>query len=345
MDFNIASMLAVDGLTNGAVYALLAMTIVLVFAVTRVLFIAQGEFVVFGALTLAQLAAGNLPSTMGLLAVLLVGAIVQELFNAVRTRKALKHAMLGTARISWLPVLAIAFTYVLVPMNPPLVVKALLSLALVAPMGSLLYRLVYQSLGTSSVLTLLIVSVGVHFVLLGLGLIFFGPEGYRTPAFSQASFDVGGIPVSGQAVIVVATAVALILALFWLFAFTFKGMALRAAAVNQLGARIVGLSTERAGESSFTLAAAIGALSGLLIGSTTTLYYDTGFLIGLKGFVAAVFAGLASFPGALAGAVVVGLIESFGSFWSSAFKESIVFAAVIPILLSRTFVFGSSEEH
>jgi branched-chain amino acid transport system permease protein len=345
MDFNIASMLAVDGLTNGAVYALLAMTIVLVFAVTRVLFIAQGEFVVFGALTLAQLATGNFPSTVGLLAILLVGALVQELFNAVRTRTALKQAVLGMARISWLPVLAIACTYVLVPMNPPLLVKALLSLALVAPMGSLLYRLVYRSLATSSVLTLLIVSVGVHFVLLGLGLIFFGPEGYRTPAFSQASIDVGGIPVSGQAVIVVATAVVLILALFWLFVFTFKGMALRAAAVNQLGARIVGLSTERAGEASFTLAATIGALSGLLIGSTTTLYYDTGFLIGLKGFVAAVFAGLASFPGALAGAVVVGLIESFGSFWSSAFKESIVFAAVIPILLSRTFIFGSSEEH
>jgi branched-chain amino acid transport system permease protein len=83
----------------------------------------------------------------------------------------------------------------------------------------------------------------------------------------------------------------------------------------------------------------------LLIGSTTTLYYDTGFLIGLKGFVAAVFAGLASFPGALAGALVVGLIESFGSFWSSAFKDSIVFAAVIPILLWRSYFFGSPEEH
>lgn len=345
MDLNIASMLAVDGLTNGAVYALLAMTIVLVFAVTRVLFIAQGEFVVFGALTLAQLATGKLPSTVGLLAVLLFGALVQEVFVAFRGRIPFVQALVGMARLTWFPVLAIAATWVLVPLDPPLVVKALLSLGLVAPMGSLLYRLVYRSLATSSVLTLLIVSVGVHFVLLGLGLIFFGPEGYRTPAFSQASFDIAGVPVSAQAIIVVTMAIALILALFWLFVFTFKGMALRAAAVNQLGARIVGLSTERAGESSFTLAAAIGALSGLLIGSTTTLYYDTGFLIGLKGFVAAVFAGLASFPGALAGAVVVGLIESFGSFWSSAFKESIVFAAVIPILLWRSFIFGSSEEH
>jgi branched-chain amino acid transport system permease protein len=345
MDLTVASMLAVDGITNGAVYALLAMTIVLVFAVTRVLFIAQGEYVVFGALTLAQLAAGKLPSTVGLLAVLLVGAVLQELWMGLRRKTPWLNTFAAIGRVAWIPVAAIAVTWLLLPMNPPLLVKAALSLALVAPMGSLLYRLVYRSLSTASVLTLLIVSVGVHFVLVGLGLVFFGPEGYRTPPFAQASWDVAGVPISAQAITVVGMAIFLILALFWLFSFTFRGMALRAAAVNQLGARIVGLSTERAGETSFTLAAAIGALSGLLIGSTTTLYYDTGFLIGLKGFIAAVFAGLASFPGALAGAVFVGLIESFGSFWSSAFKDSIVFAAVIPILLARSYFFGAAEEH
>ena len=134
--------------------------------------------------------------------------------------------------------------------------------------------------------------------------------------------------------------------LFWAFGYTFWGRALRATAVNQLGARIVGLSTQRAGEASFTLAAAIGALSGILIGSTTTLYYDTGFLIGLKGFVAAVIGGLSSFPGALVGAVLIGLVESFGSFWSSAFKEAIVFGAVVPILLFRSTIAGASNgEH
>jgi len=234
---------------------------------------------------------------------------------------------------------------VLAPTKPPLVVQALISLALVAPMGTLIYRLVYRSIAASSVLTLLIVSVGVHFVLVGLGLVFFGPEGYRTPPFVTASWEWGAIPIAGQAVLVVFVSLALIAALFWLFNFTFRGMALRATAVNQLGARIVGLSTERAGETSFVLAAGIGALSGLLIGPTTTLYYDTGFLIGLKGFVAAVFAGLASFPGAMAGAMVVGLLESFGSFWSSAYKESIVFGAVIPILLWRSLMNRMPEEH
>jgi branched-chain amino acid transport system permease protein len=345
LDLTVASMLTVDGVTNGAVYALIAMATILVFAVTRVLFIAQGEFVVFGAMTMAQLATGRVPSTVWLLGILLLASVVQEVIAATKRRSSIKGLTLALLRLYAVPVVAGGATLVLAPMKPPLIVQALLSLALVAPMGALVYRLVYRSISASSVLTLLIVSVGVHFALVGLGLIFFGPEGYRTPAFVDASVELGSVPIAGQAILVVGVSVALIAALYWLFTFTFRGMALRATAVNQLGARIVGLSAERAGQTSFLLAAGIGALSGLLIGPTTTLYYDTGFLIGLKGFVAAVFAGLASFPGALAGALVVGMLESFGSFWSSAFKESIVFGAVIPILLWRSLLNRSGEEH
>ena len=64
MDFSIASILALDGVTNGAVYALLALATVLLFAVTRVIFIPQGEFVAFGALTLAMLQTGVVPGTV-----------------------------------------------------------------------------------------------------------------------------------------------------------------------------------------------------------------------------------------------------------------------------------------
>ncbi len=134
-------------------------------------------------------------------------------------------------------------------------------------------------------------------------------------------------------------------ALYLFFERTLRGKALRATAVNRLGARLMGISTSGAGRLSFGLAAFIGALSGLLIGPSTTIYYDSGFLIGLKGFVAAVFAGLTSFPLALAGALGVGLIESFGSFWASAFKEVIVFTAILPVLLWRSFVDVHPEEH
>jgi branched-chain amino acid transport system permease protein len=66
------------------------------------------------------------------------------------------------------------------------------------------------------------------------------------------------------------------------------------------------------------------------------MFYDSGFLIGLKGFVAAVIAGLSSYSGALAGALFVGVTESFGSFWASSFKEVIVFTIVLPVLLYRS---------
>jgi branched-chain amino acid transport system permease protein len=107
----------------------------------------------------------------------------------------------------------------------------------------------------------------------------------------------------------------------------------------------MGISSTGAGRTAFTMAAFIGALSGLLISPTTTVFYDTGFLIGLKGFVAAVFAGLSSYPLALVGALFVGLIESFGSFWASAFKEVIVFAAILPVLLWRSITDPHGEEH
>jgi branched-chain amino acid transport system permease protein len=176
------------------------------------------------------------------------------------------------------------------------------------------------------VLVLLIVSVGVHFALVGLGLYFFGAEGFRNPSFWDERFSVGGAHADGQALIIFAgvagadrRAVAVLRALA-------AGKALRATAVNRLGARLMGISSSSAGRLSFTMAAFIGALSGLLIGPTTTVFYDSGFLIGLKGFVAAVFAGLSSYPLALVGALGVGLLESFGSFWASAYKEVIVFS-------------------
>ena len=82
-----------------------------------------------------------------------------------------------------------------------------------------------------------------------------------------------------------------------------------------------------------TTALFIGAVSGILIAPITTLYYDTGFLIGLKGFVGAILGGMGSYPLAALGSVAVGLLESFSSFWASAFKEVIVFTLIIPVLV------------
>ena len=345
MDLTIAGILALDGLTNGAVYALLALATVLIFAVTRVIFIPQGEFVAFGALTLALLQMGKVPGTVWFLLALAAAVVVQDLFAGWRERRSAATLARQAARTLAYPVLVAALAIGVAPMQLPLLAQAALTVALVTPFGPLLYRLAYESLADASVLVLLIVSVGVHFALVGLGLFFFGAEGFRNPSFWDARFELGPLMLSGQTLIIFAASIGLIVGLWLFFDKSLAGKALRATAVNRLGARLMGISSASAGRLSFTMAAFIGALSGLLIGPSTTVFYDTGFLIGLKGFVAAVFAGLASYPLALVGALGVGLLEAFGSFWASAYKEVIVFAAILPVLLWRSLRDPHHEEH
>src|SRR5215469_1559166 len=162
MNLTIAALLAQDGITNGAIYPLLALALVLVFAVTRVIFVPSGEFVTYGTLTLAALQLGKPPGTVGLLTglALLAGAI--ELYAALRqrewrrlpTRLALYVVapLLIAGAVRWLAPLSLAFP-----------VQILLTIAIVTALGPLLYSIVYQPLAEASVLVLLIVSVAVHF--------------------------------------------------------------------------------------------------------------------------------------------------------------------------------------
>ena len=197
MDLSIAGILALDGLTNGAVYALLALATVLVFAVTRVIFIPQGEFVAFGALTLALFQAGKVPGTVWFLLALAVLAALSDIVNGLRHHAPPKRIARAALRTLAWPVLASAVAVWAAPKGFPLPVQALLTLALVTPFGSLIYRLAYESLADASVLVLLIVSVGVHFALVGLGLFFFGAEGFRNPSFWDARFSVGAVALTG----------------------------------------------------------------------------------------------------------------------------------------------------
>jgi len=332
MDFQIALMLVQDGIVNGAIYALMALALVLVFSVTRVIFIPQGEFVAYAALAMAALQAGHSPSLLwmllGLSALVLVVEAVRQWRGAeVDWKSTLFWAVL-------LPALAALLLLVLRPQS--MLLRVLAVLLLVTPMGPLLYRLAYRPLADATVLILLIVSVALHLALVGLGLFFFGAEGSRTEAFSDARWDIAGLSVSGQSLVILGVTAALVVAMFLFFERTIVGKALRATAINRVGARLMGIPTQLSGDLSFALAALIGAVSGLLIAPVTTVYYDTGFLIGLKGFVAAIVGGLSSYPLALAGALLVGQLESFASFWASAFKEVLVFTSIIPVLWWRS---------
>lgn len=340
MDAQIAMLLAQDGLVNGAVYALMAVALVLVFSVTRVIFIPQGELVAFAALSMAMLHGGRTPATLWLL-LALAGITL-----AVETWRFKQGVVVDwLAAVLWcvlLPGLAAGLVLLVRPAS--LALQGLTTVVLVIPLGPLMYRLAFRPLADATVLTLLIVSVALHGVLVGLGLLFFGAEGSRTPAFSEVRFDIGSLQVSGQSVVVISVCLALVLLLFLFFGRSMIGKALRATAMNRVGARLMGIPTDLSGDVSFALAALIAAVSGLLIAPLTTVYYDTGFLIGLKGFVAAIVGGLASYPLALLGALLVGQLEAFSSFWASAFKEVLVFTLIIPVLWWRSLSSGHVED-
>ena len=343
MDATIAALLTQDGITNGAIYALLALALVLVFAVTRVIWVPGGEFVAYGTLTLAGMQLGKPPGTVGLLAGMAVIAGVIESYACVRRGE--PQRIPGRLLLwSGVPLAIAAIVWWAAPTNPPLAVQVLLTLAAVTALGPLLYRIAYQPLAEASVLVLLIVSVAVHFALTGLGLWFFGAEGSRTPAFVGESIAIGSFNVNLQSVLVVVTSLVLIAVLYLFFGRTLYGKALHATAVNRIGARLVGVSPTFAGALTFTLAAFLCAFCGVLIGPITTIYYDSGFLVSLKGFVGAIIGGLVSYPLAAAGALLVGLLESFSSFWASAFKEVIVFTLIIPVLLWRSLTTHHHEE-
>jgi branched-chain amino acid transport system permease protein len=348
MDLSIAAILAQDGITTGAIYALLALALVLVFSVTRVIFIPQGEFVAYGALTLAALQTQKLPATCWLLIAMGVGCFVAEIAGIVRHpsrhRRIARTLAVLAGKYLLFPVAVYALTQSVLMQPLPMILQVALALLIVIPMGPFVYRLAYEPIAEASTLLLLIVAVAVHFAMVGLGLVMFGAEGSRTNAFSDATFNLGSVSISGQSLWVIGTAAVLIVALYLYFDRTISGKALRATSVNRLGARLVGIGTTQAGRLAFTLAAGLGALCGVLVAPITTIYYDSGFLIGLKGFVGAIVGGLVSYPLAAAGSLLVGLLESYSSFWASAYKEVIVFTLIIPVLLWRSLASPHSDE-
>ncbi len=332
MTSDIVLWLAQDGITNGAIYALLALALLLVFSVTRVIFVPQGEFIAYAALSLALLQAGQVP---GVVYVLVGGGLVAAGFDtvaAVRNRT-LRRLPLALAGYVLIPCAMAAIAWWAAPRKLDPVWQALLVIGLLLPLGPIVYRIAFQPIAKAPMLVLFMVSIAVHYILQGLGLVFFGGEGLRATAFSDVRFDLGAIQASAQSVLVLLASLAVMLGLWLFMGRTIYGQALRATAVNRVGSRLVGIRPELAGAISMLLAAFIGTVSGILIAPITTIYYDTGFLIGLKGFVGAVLGGMASFPFAVAGAMFLGLVEAYASFVSSQFKETIVFAIIIPPLI------------
>jgi branched-chain amino acid transport system permease protein len=343
MNSQIAAILTMDGAATGAIYVLIAIGFVLIFAVTRVIFVPFGDITAFTALTLADLEAKRLPGTASMVAVLAVIATLMEVVAALRAGNSnrIPSALRYYLALPLMPA-AIVWATTGILMSAPL--RILLTIVLILPLGPLLNRIVFQPIADASVLLLLIVAVALHFALVGTGLLFFGPEGVRTESLIDFSTVIAGIPVSGETLLIVGSAALFSFFFYLFFNFTLYGKALHATAMNRTGARLMGIRPQISGTITFLLGSLLAAVSGVLIAPVNTIFYDSGFLIGLKAFVGAIIGGLVSFPITAIGSVFIGILESFAAFLSSPFKEVIVFSILIPVLLWRSYSHVQTED-
>ncbi len=209
---------------------------------------------------------------------------------------------------------------------------ALLALAVTIIFGILLYRLAIAPARGASPVTLIIITIGASIMMRGVAAVVFDKNfhGFRSP-LGDTPISVGGAAILPQSLLVLAGAAIIVVALWQFFSRTLTGKSMLATAENPLAAGLVGINTSRMIGLSLALSAAIGAIGGILATPITLTSYSIGTFLALKGFVAAMLGGMGSPIGAVAGGLLLGLLEQFGAgYVSSQYKDAI---AVIVLLL------------
>jgi branched-chain amino acid transport system permease protein len=184
---------------------------------------------------------------------------------------------------------------------------------------------------------LIIITIGADIVLRGAALLAWGTDPFPLSPFTAgAPLALAGAVITRQALWVLGTTAATLAALYVFFECTYLGKVLRACAVNRLSAQLSGISPSRMSLLAFAVAAGLGALGGIVMAPLTLVSYDMGLALGLKGFVAAVMGGLTSAPGAVVGALLLGVLEALTTgVLRASYKEAVAFVVLFAILLLR----------
>ena len=212
------------------------------------------------------------------------------------------------------------------------------AMAVCAVLGVLIERLAYRPLRNRSKLTVLITAIGVSLLLENTGQFVFGAAPKPFPSlFPVHTFQVAGLVISSNQVVVLVVALVLLAGLQYVVLQTKVGTAMRAVSFNPQAASLVGINNDHIISFTFALGSALAAAGGILY----SLNYQAidplmGVLPGLKAFVAAVLGGIGNIPGAALGGLLLGVVETFvnGSRFST-YTDAIAFAILIAILLFR----------
>jgi branched-chain amino acid transport system permease protein len=219
----------------------------------------------------------------------------------------------------------------------PLPIAIVLAVAITALVGLIVEKLAIEPAGNAEVVTLIIITIGASLTLRGLVQVFLGKGNHALPPFSgETPIAVLGATLLPQSLWVIGVTLVVVATLAWFFGRTILGKAVLATAYNKLAAQLVGVNTRFILLLSFGLAAALGALGGILVAPITYTSYDAGIMMGLKGFVAATLGGLGSGVGAIAGGLLLGVVEAMtAGYISSAYKDAMPFVLILLILFFR----------
>jgi len=222
----------------------------------------------------------------------------------------------------------------LLALGLPLLVALPLAVLVAVIVALLVEKLAIEPARHAGTVTLIIITIGVAMFLRGLAQLLWGKGVHRLPAFSsEQPIEWLGATILPQSLWVMGGAALAVVALSWFYGRTLLGKAMRATSHNRIAAQLVGINTRGVLLVSFGLAAGLGALGGVLIAPIAFTSYDSGIMLGLKGFAAAMLGGLGSFTGAVLGGLVLGLLEGLGAgFVSSAYKDAIAFVVILAVL-------------
>ena len=213
---------------------------------------------------------------------------------------------------------------------------AALPLAVVAAVlvALLVEKLAIEPARHAGTVTLIIITIGVSLFLRGLAQVVWGKGVHSLPGFSgERPIALFGATLLPQSLWVLGGAALAVVALSAFYGRTLLGKAMLATSHNRIAAQLMGINTRGVLMGSFGLAAALGALGGVLIAPIAFTAYDVGVMLGLKGFAAAMLGGLGSFGGAVLGGLILGLLEGLSAgFLSSAYKDAIAFVVILAVL-------------
>lgn len=228
-----------------------------------------------------------------------------------------------------------------------LIISFFISMTGVALIGILIEIGPIRHARSKEIIVLIFLTIGLSEVLRGSAQEIWGTDNVGVPSFSgQNPIHLpGGATIVPQHIWVLAITVLVVLVLHYFFKKTLMGKAMRATAVNRRAAALVGISVNRMILFSFAFSGALGAVAGMIIAPISTTSYDTGIMLGLKGFAAAILGGYGNFVGAILGGVILGILESLSAgLISSQYKDAIAFFILLLVLfLKPTGIMGYGE--